>query len=93
VLYSGAISAGGFTNAVYNSKTYKYISIYGTASDAGDLTIQLSDDGQTYYSTQYAYTIVTPGDFGFSVCVPFAWLRILSSANQTSLVVKAVFST
>lgn len=80
---NSVVSAGG-VSSVASSLVYpvKFISVFGTVSAPSTITLQLSFDGVTYYDTQYSLD-ATAGDFGFSLQIPFYYLRFKSSASAT----------
>lgn len=72
-LFNSIISAGGYTNIVnLSSKNIKNLTFYGTQNSNGNiLTVCFSNDGNTIYDSQYSYSFVGSGDFGFSIqCCP-----------------------
>ena len=57
------------------------LTFFGNSNGATVFTVQFSDDGSTWYSSQYTYTLTSAGDFGFSIqSCPF-YVRLMSSAN------------
>lgn len=86
VLWSGsATGAGGVSLAVDLSlKNIKNITFMGYCNGATLLTVQFSNDGTTYYDSQYTYTLSASGDVGFNLgCCP-NYLRVKSSNNVTA---------
>jgi hypothetical protein len=65
-----------------SSKLTNSLTIYGNSSQATTLTIQFSNDNTTFYSSQYAYTLSSGGDWGFTVNSSPKYLRLISSANS-----------
>ena len=86
-LWNASILANGVTNYYYNTSGYKYVTLYGDASDVTDLALEVSADGASWYTTQYVYSLTTAGNFGYSLTIPFKFLRIKASDAQTKLVV------
>jgi len=86
-LYDTSISATGVTPSLFNLQNHKSVSIFGTTLAATTLTLQLSNDGTSFYDTQYTYTIASAGGYGFTLSLPFVYFRIKSSAMTTKLVV------
>lgn len=60
------------------------LSVYGTSSDAGTIGVQFSDDGTTFYSTQYLTSTVN-GDFGFSCPMSAPYARLLWTGDSTTI--------
>ena len=57
------------------------LTFYGTLDKVGSLTVQFSNDGITFFNSQYVYTLTTLGDFGFNVtCCP-QYVRLKVSIN------------
>lgn len=59
------------------------VSIFGSSSDATTITILVSNDNLTYYDTQYTYDAKASSDFGFSLVLPFKYLKLSSSGATT----------
>jgi len=87
-LYNGAIIAGGYTNVLNLSDVIvKNLTIYGNQDSNGNvLYLLFSNDGITFYLSQYSYSFgaLVNGNFGFNIpCCP----RYISvqSTNACSL--------
>ena len=64
-----------------SNKNISNVSLYGNVNNATVLTIQFSNDGTTFYDTQYTYNITAASDWGFSMlCSPY-YFRLKSSAD------------
>ena len=86
-LWDASILANGVTNYYYNTSGYKYVTLYGNAPSVTDLALQVSPDGTTWYTTQYVYSLSTAGNFGYSLTIPFKFLRVKSSDAQSKLTI------
>lgn len=89
-------SAGIWNNTVVNagdvSSNYadahdannQSLSIFGNSTSAITVSILVSNDNLTYYNTQYTYDVKASSDFGFSLILPFKYLK-LSSSDATTI--------
>ena len=68
----------------------RVLSIFGTSSQPATLTLQLSNDGTNFFSTQS--TINVDGNFGFSLPCAFVSFRLVASEISTTSTISA-FST
>lgn len=86
VLWSGsATGAGGVSLAIDLSlKNIKNITFMGNCNGATLLTVQFSNDGTTYYDSQYTYTLSASGDVGFNLACCPNYIRVKSSNNITA---------
>jgi len=86
VLWSGSSTgAGGVSLAVnLSTKNVKNITFMGNCNGATLLTVQFSNDGTTYYDSQYAFTLSASGDVGFSLACCPNYVRVKSSNNVTA---------
>jgi hypothetical protein len=84
VVGAGAVSTN-FATANGNNQS---VSIFGNSSDATTIAILVSNNNSTYYATQYTYSIAENSDFGFSLVLPFKYLK-LSSSDATTLTANA----
>jgi hypothetical protein len=68
-LFTGGVSFMGNNSTSIDISSAKNITIFGTASTGNSfsLQIQLSNDNNTFYSTQYVYKSSNGGDFGFTL--------------------------
>lgn len=85
-LWAGsATGAGGVSLAInLTSKNIKNISFMGNCDASTLLTVQFSNDGTTYYDSQYSFNLSSSGDVGFNLsCCP-NYLRVKSSNNVTA---------
>jgi len=90
-LWNSVSVENGDTSAIASSVyATRVLSIFGNASDTATLTLQLSIDGSTFYSTQS--TITVNGDFGFSIPCSFLSFRLIASGISTTSTISA-FST
>jgi hypothetical protein len=76
---SSAISPGTST---YCNTT---LSCYGTSSQNAVIGVQFSNNGSTFYTTQYQYTL-TAGDFGFSIACSAYHIRLILLSATTSTI-------
>jgi hypothetical protein len=72
----GGVSA--LINSNFNIHNYTF---FGTVNGTTNLVVQMSNDGNTWYSTQYTYTASGAGSFGFNVNLVAQYVRLVSSAN------------
>ena len=83
VLING-VSSVAAAKGIYGSN---FVSVFGNCDTATTLIIQLSNDNVTFYKTQYAYTINTIGDFGFSLQIPFKYLRLMNVGQDINSII------
>ncbi len=78
----------GVSNAVnLSALKISNMTFMGNCNNATLLTVQFSNDGTTYYDSQYSYNLTGAGDFGFNLtCCP-NYLRMKSSQNVTATVI------
>lgn len=61
-------SSSVYSNPIsFINKNIKSITIYGNSSGSTTLTLQCSNDGNTWYSSQYTLVLDSPGNFGFGL--------------------------
>jgi len=80
VVGAGDVSTN-FASANQNNQS---VSIFGNSSNATTVSILVSNDNTNYYTTQYAYNVLENNDFGFSLVLPFKYLK-LSSSDATTI--------
>lgn len=88
-LWSAASTGvNGVSNAV-NLSALKItnMTFMGNCNNATLLTVQFSNDGVTYYDSQYSYNLTGAGDFGFNLACCPNYLRMKSSQNVTATVI------
>jgi len=79
---TGINGVSALINSNFNIKNYTF---FGDVDGATDLIVQISNDGSTWYSTQYTYTASGAGYFGFNVSNLVAqYVRLQSSNNITA---------
>jgi len=79
---TGVNGNSSLINSNFNVRNYTFL---GNVSGATVLTVQCSNDGNNWYSSQYAYTSAGAGDFGFNVNGLVAqYVRLQSSLNITA---------
>jgi hypothetical protein len=76
---SNIISPGTST---YNNTV---LSCYGTSSQNATIAVQFSNNGTTFYTTQYQYTL-TAGNFGFSIPCSAYHVRLILLSAVTSTI-------
>ena len=62
----------------------KNLSFFGNVSGATNLIVQFSNDGTTFYDSQYSYTQSASGDFGFNTTGSPLFCRIKSTNSVTA---------
>lgn len=68
-----------------STKRVANLTFYGTSGDGtGNITVQFSNDGTTFYDSQYVYGVVIAGHFGFNVPCSPKYVRLKSNAVTTS---------
>jgi hypothetical protein len=74
--------AGGFSaSADLANKAVLNLTFYGNSNTATVFTVQFSNNGTTWYSSDYTHTLVTAGDWGFSITASPFYVRLTSSVN------------
>jgi len=61
------------------------LSCYGTSSQNAIIAVQFSNNGTTFYTTQYQYTL-TAGNFGFSIPCSAYHIRLILLSAVTSTI-------
>jgi len=61
------------------------LSCYGTSSQDATIAVQFSNNGITFYTTQYQYTL-TAGNFGFSIPCSAYHIRLILLSAVTSTI-------
>lgn len=62
------------------------LSFYGNVSDTTVLTVQFSQDGTTFYDTQYSYSQTGAGNIGFNIQSSPLHVRLKSSNSVTATI-------
>jgi hypothetical protein len=86
-LWNNVAITSGDTSLVANLSTKRVanLTFYGTSGDGtGNITVQFSNDGNTFYDSQYVYGVVIAGHFGFNVPCSPKYVRLKSTATTTS---------
>ena len=83
VLLNG-VSSVAAAKGIYGSN---FVSIFGNCDTTTTLIIELSNDNITFYKTQYSYSINTVGDFGFSLQIPFKYLRLINTGQNINSII------
>ena len=78
---AAATGAAGLSAPVHIGP-YKNISVFGNTSGASTITVQLSQDGSTFYDS--GSTISANGNFGANYTVGAQHVRLKSSADVTA---------
>jgi hypothetical protein len=74
--------AGGFSAlADLTDVAPTTLTFYGNSNLPTTFTVQFSNDGTAWYSSQYTHILTTAGDFGFSITASPFYVRLTSSAN------------
>lgn len=66
-------------NAINNQS----VSVFGHSSNPTIVSIVVSNDNINYFTTQYSYNVLEDSDFGFSLTLPFKYLKLSSSEATT----------
>ena len=86
-LWNNEAITSGETSAIADLSTKRVanLTFYGTSGDGtGNITVQFSNDGTTFYDSQYVYGVVIAGHFGFNVPCSPKYVRLKSNAVTTS---------
>jgi hypothetical protein len=86
-LWNNEAITSGETSAIADLSTKRVanLTFYGTSGDGtGNITVQFSNDGITFYDSQYVYGVVIAGHFGFNVPCSPKYVRLKSTAVTTS---------
>jgi hypothetical protein len=78
---TGLYGTSATINSNFNINNYTF---FGDVDGATDLIVQISNDGSTWYSTQYTYTSSGASQFGFNVSNLVAQYVRLQSTNDVS---------
>jgi hypothetical protein len=74
--------AGGFSAlADLTDVAPTNLTFYGNSNLPTTFTVQFSNDGTGWYSSQYTHILTTAGDWGFSIMASPFYVRLTSSAN------------
>lgn len=78
------LSSSNLPSTAYNSH-YKnsLFTFYGNSSASTVLTVQISNDGITWFNSQTTYTLTTAGNFGFTFSGVCNYIRLMSSSATT----------
>lgn len=91
LLNNGSILAGANTISLnLSNKKVSNLTFYGTQdSNGNELTVLFSNDGSTFYSSQYKYTFGTSssGNFGFNI-VACPYYVCVKSTNACNLILR-----
>lgn len=83
-------SSSEFSSSVnFTNINIKSITIYGSCSASTTLTLQCSNDGSTWYSSQYTIVMTTANSFGFGLsgfCPRYLRLRNQDLATVTAYI-------
>lgn len=77
---TGAMSANLDCSAISSDN----ISIYGTTSGSGTITVRFSADNTTFYQTQYS-SVLSAGEFGFSIPMSAPYVSLLWTGGATTI--------
>lgn len=80
--WSAAAVAINGTSAVLDSQYAPFCSAFGNTSAAATLTVQLSQDGTTFYTSGTTTGSVT-GNFGINFTTGARYVRLISNAAAT----------
>jgi len=86
-LWNNEAITSGETSGIADLSTKRVanLTFYGTSGDGtGNITVQFSNDGTTFYDSQYVYGVVIAGHFGFNVPCSPKYVRLKSTAVTTS---------
>jgi hypothetical protein len=75
------------SNSIFLNQSSSNLTIFGNSTPATTLTIQYSNNNQTWYSSQYSLTTSASSDFGFSIgSNSINYIRLLSSDPSNAIV-------
>ena len=80
-----AVLTNGTSQIVNLTNTQKgVVSIFGTTSVLGNLTVEMSDDGLVFYPSQYSANLAV-GPFGFTVQLASQFTRLIWGGNTSTI--------
>ena len=85
-IWDNAVVGAGDVSANYanaNAINNQSISVFGHSLNPTIVSILVSNDNISYFTTQYTYTTLEDADFGFALTLPFKYLKLSSSAATT----------
>ena len=86
IFIQGSITMGGYTSVIdLSTLPVKCLTIYGISSDATILTVLFSQDGSSFYASQYSYTLATANNFGFALTACPKYICLQTSEAVTTL--------
>jgi hypothetical protein len=90
-LWDAATLSNTDTSAVIslNTTACKQVTFFGNTSDTVTLTVQFSNDGTTFYSSEYNVALIGATDSGFTVSSSAFYVRLIASNIATSPIVTA----
>jgi hypothetical protein len=82
---NAVVSAGDYSINYANANTInnQSVSVFGHSSNPTIVSIVVSNDNISYFTTQYTYNVLEDADFGFSLVLPFKYLKLSSSEATT----------
>ena len=89
-MWSAASVANTDTSTAGNLSAvpYNILTIYGNSTATATLTLEMSNDGTTYYQSQYNIAS-TGGDFGFALECSAYYVRLIASSIVTTSTISA----
>lgn len=78
-----ATGAGGFSGSC-DLQWSPFVSVFGHVSGATTITVQVSQDGTTWYDSQSTQVLAGAADFCIHATIGARYVRLKSSANITA---------
>lgn len=92
---SATVIAGGHSTyaSPNGGSTTKCLTVFGNTDTSNTIiTLQCSNNGTTFFDTQYTYTQPLAGDFGYALTLPFNYVRLKSVNAINSITAHVTYS-
>ncbi len=80
---AASTGAGGVSNTL-DTQNAPFVTAFGNVSGACTITVQVSQDGETFYDTQLAQVLAGAGNFCILGTIGARFIRLKSSADVTA---------
>lgn len=78
---SGVPPGGASASVNLSNVQPSTLTFYGNSNQATTFTLQFSNTGSVWYTSQYSYTLTVAGDWGFAVLASPNYVRLITSAG------------